>query len=147
MSGMMSGTTSSSSSSSTGGVSYTVKIDILNQNDRLRLGMNAKLSIITDMRENVLSVPYDAINTRDDGTKYITVVADDFDLDKIAKEQKKDRMLEATREIEKDAIPNELLEGQTKEITVETGLEGTYNVEIKSSEIYENMIFQILKLV
>ena len=137
MSGMMSGTTSSSSDS-TGGVSYTIKIDILNQSDRLRLGMNAKLSIITDMRENVLAVPYDAVNTRDDGTKYIVTVADDFDLDKIAKEQKKEKMLEATRELEKEAIPNELLEGNTKEINVETGLEGTYNVEIKSDEIYEN---------
>ncbi len=138
MSGMMSGS-SSSSSSSTGGVSYTIKVDIITPSDRLRLGMNAKMSIITNMKENVLSVPYDAVNTRDDGSKYIVTVADDFDIEKIAEEKKKTKMLNATRELEKTAIPNELLEGQTKEINVETGIEGTYNVEISSNEIYENM--------
>ncbi len=139
MTGMMSGTSSSSGSSSSGGVSYTIKIDILTISDRLRLGMNAKLSIITNMKEKVLAVPYDAINTREDGTKYIVTVADDFDVEKIAKEHKKEKMLKATQDLEKTAIPNELLEGNTKEIDIKTGIEGTYNVEIESNEIYENM--------
>lgn len=52
---------------------YTVKIALDSQNDRLRLGMNAKLSVITDMKENVWSVPYDSVYTREDGTKYIEI--------------------------------------------------------------------------
>ena len=138
-SSMMTGTTSSSGSGSTGGTSYTVKIDLLTQNDRLRLGMNAKMSIITDMKTNVLAVPYDAIETDDDGNKYIVTVADDFDIEKVAKEKKKEKMYKATVEADKSAIPNELLEGNTKKIIVKTGLEGTYNVEISSDEVYEGM--------
>lgn len=53
---------------------YTVKIALDSQNDRLRLGMNAKLSIITNSRENVWSVPYDAVYDREDGTQYIEVL-------------------------------------------------------------------------
>lgn len=56
-----------------GNATYTVKIALNTPNDRLRLGMNAKLSIITEMKENVWSVPYDSVYTRDDGTKYIEI--------------------------------------------------------------------------
>lgn len=52
---------------------YTVKISLDTPNDRLRLGMNAKLSIITEMKENVWAVPYDSVYTREDGTKYIEI--------------------------------------------------------------------------
>ena len=57
--------------------SYLVKIEILTPNDRLKLGMNAKLSIITDKSENALVVPYDAINEKNDGKHYITIIKDD----------------------------------------------------------------------
>lgn len=56
---------------------YTVKIALNTQNDRLRLGMNAKLSIITEMKENVWSVPYNSVYTREDGTKYIEIAKND----------------------------------------------------------------------
>ena len=56
-----------------GNATYTVKISLDTPNDRLRLGMNAKLSIITEMKENVWSVPYDSVHTRDDGSKYIEI--------------------------------------------------------------------------
>lgn len=52
---------------------YKVKIELLTPNERLRLGMNAKLSIITQMREQVWTVPYDCIYERDDGTHYIEI--------------------------------------------------------------------------
>ena len=52
---------------------YKIQIELDEQNDRLRLGMNAKLSIITQKEENVWSVPYKAIYSRDDGTNYIEV--------------------------------------------------------------------------
>ena len=67
------GTASSTSS----GATYLVKIEILIPNDRLKLGMSAKASIITEKAENVLSVPYDAITEKEDGKKVITVINDD----------------------------------------------------------------------
>lgn len=56
-----------------GNATYTVKISLDTPNNRLRLGMNAKLSIITEMKEDVWSVPYDSVHTRDDGSKYIEI--------------------------------------------------------------------------
>ncbi len=57
-----------------GAATYTVKIALDTPNDRLRLGMNAKLSIITESRDNVWSVPYDAVYDREDGTHYIEIL-------------------------------------------------------------------------
>lgn len=53
---------------------YKVQIQLDSVNDRLRLGMNAKLSILTAKKENVWTVPYNAIYERDDGTKYIEIL-------------------------------------------------------------------------
>ena len=61
----------------TSGATYLVKIEILTPNDRLKLGMNAKASIITEKAENVLTVPYDAITEKENGKKVITVINDD----------------------------------------------------------------------
>lgn len=69
----MTGTTAVASSNAT----YKVKITLDAQNDRLRLGMNAKLSIITDSRENVWTVPYEAVHEKEDGTKYIEILKDE----------------------------------------------------------------------
>lgn len=56
---------------------YKVKISLNEKNSRLRLGMNAKISIITVCTDEVLSVPYDAVHERDDGTNYIEIMNDD----------------------------------------------------------------------
>lgn len=58
----------------TGSATYKVKIALDEQNERLRLGMNARLSIITDNKDNVWSVPSDAIHEKEDGTKYIEIL-------------------------------------------------------------------------
>lgn len=50
-----------SSTGTSGSATYTVKVAINTPNDRLRLGMNSKISIITKKSENVLTVPYDAV--------------------------------------------------------------------------------------
>lgn len=64
----------SSSATSGSSATYTVKISLDTPNDRLRLGMNAKLSIITESKEDVWSVPYDAVYDREDGTHYIEIL-------------------------------------------------------------------------
>ena len=101
---------SSYSGSSSGSATYLVKIELKEQNDRLRLGMNAKTSIITEESVDVWSVPYDAIYTRTDGTTYVEEVAG------------------------KDEDGNYI----TKELDVTVGLQGTYYVEIISNQVTEN---------
>lgn len=66
-----------SSTGTSGSATYTVKVAINTQNDRLRLGMNSKISIITKKSENVLTVPYDAVTEKEDGTKIVTLIRDD----------------------------------------------------------------------
>lgn len=102
-------TSSLTSSSSSGSATYLVKIELKEQNDRLRLGMNAKTSIITQESTDVWSVPYDAVYTRTDGTTYLEEVTG------------------------KDEDGNYV----TKELDVTVGLQGTYYVEVISDKITE----------
>lgn len=64
-------------SSAASSATYLVKIEVLTPNDRLKLGMSAKASIIAEKAENTLSVPYDAITEKENGKKVITVINDD----------------------------------------------------------------------
>lgn len=101
--------TSSLTGGGSGSATYLVKIELKEQNDRLRLGMNAKTSIITQERVDVWSVPYDAIYTRTDGSTYLEEVTG------------------------KDEEGNYI----TKELDVFVGLQGTYYVEVLSDKITE----------
>ena len=67
----------SSATTNSGSATYKIKISLDTPNDRLRLGMNAKLSIIAEQKEAVWSVPYNAVSDREDGTKYITILKDE----------------------------------------------------------------------
>ncbi len=60
----------------TGGtsVTYTVKVSIDTPCEDLRMDMTAKLSIIISSKENVLTVPYAAVQTAEDGSFYVEVV-------------------------------------------------------------------------
>jgi len=55
-------------------VTYTVKTSIDTPCEDLRMDMTAKLSIIINSRENVLTVPYAAVQTAEDGSFYVEVV-------------------------------------------------------------------------
>ncbi len=55
-------------------VTYTVKTSIDTPCEELRMDMTAKLSIIISSKENVLTVPYAAVQTAEDGSFYIEVV-------------------------------------------------------------------------
>ena len=109
LSSLMGGMDTSSLTSSGGSATYLVKIELKEQNERLRLGMNAKTSIITEESTDVWSVPYDAIYTRADGTTYVEEV------------------------VGKDEDGNYV----TKELDVKVGLQGTYYVEIISDNVSE----------
>ena len=106
-SSMLSGVDTSSFSGGSGSATYLVKIALNEQNERLRLGMNAKVSIITEESVDTWSVAYDAVYTREDGTTY---------LEKVVGTDEEGHIL-------------------TEEMDVEVGLQGTYYVEVISSEI------------
>jgi hypothetical protein len=59
-----------SSSSGSKDVTFTVKIAMDKLDERLRIGMTAKLSIITQENEDVICVPFNAIQTEDDGKTF-----------------------------------------------------------------------------
>lgn len=70
--GTPSGNSGNSSSDSSG---YEVKIKVNSTDDRLKLGMTAKCSIILEEAENVLAVPYDAVTKSREGNT-ITLLED-----------------------------------------------------------------------
>ena len=57
--------------------SYKLKIKMDGTDDRFRVGMTAKASIVLDSASDVLAVPYDCIQQNDDGSFFVTSIADD----------------------------------------------------------------------
>lgn len=55
---------------------YEVKIAIKKKDERLKLGMTAKCSIVQEEVKDVFAVPYDAVHEKSDGT-YVIYVEDD----------------------------------------------------------------------
>ena len=92
------------------GTSYSIEADIDGEDGKVLVGMSAKLSIISDKRENALTITYDALTTDDDGNDAIYVA-------------------------EKD----ESGVYRAKLVKVEIGLETDYEIEIISSEISAGM--------
>lgn len=137
MSLMMGGAASLSTSSFSSGSSatYNVKISVDTPSDRLRQGMNARLSIITEQKDNVLSVPYEAVLERDDGTKYIQILKNEY-FDTL-KTDKKKKDTEEPEEI-KEALLKDV-EPYLEEVEVKVGIEGAYYTEISSKDIDEGM--------
>lgn len=66
--------TATASTGSSTDATYEVTIDILTQDDRLKLGMTAKLNIIVDEIQDVMTVPYDAISTNASGDSVVYIV-------------------------------------------------------------------------
>lgn len=73
-------TTTSTTTSSD--VNYKVEVSVDSYNDKLRLGMTAKLSIILETKEGVLAVPYDAVTQTSDGQGTIEVVTEGSEVPK-----------------------------------------------------------------
>lgn len=107
-----SSTQTPSLTSNSGNTSYKIKIKIDNNNDRLRLGMNARLSIITNMLENVITVPYTSIHEEDNEDPLTTPK----------------KYIEITKDNE-----------TSTKVYIETGIEGNYYVEVTSDNVKEGM--------
>jgi multidrug efflux pump subunit AcrA (membrane-fusion protein) len=77
----LSGTAASSalSSTSTAGstATYKVKIKLNDVDERLRVGMTAKASVVLDSAENVFAAPYDCVQEKEDGSFFINEILED----------------------------------------------------------------------
>lgn len=146
---MVSGMDSKSSSSSSDG--YEVKIKLDKTDDRLRLDMTAKCSIVLEEAKDVLSVPFDALHEHHDGSCTITVVDEQsesnagnkasFDSEGFQKGDFKDDNgdMKFDKDKMKDRIDSSDNELVTKEITVKKGLESDYYVEVSGEGLEEGM--------
>lgn len=107
---MGSGSSSAFSSGSNDDVTFTVTIALNTPSDKLRIGMTAKLNIVLQKNADVLSVPYNAVQTDDDGATYyvqkVTGINDDGSY-------------------------------KTKKITVDKGIESDYYTEVINSGLKE----------
>ena len=66
-----------------GSTDYAIEADFGSQPEGLRIGMTARLSIITGEKDGALAVPDNCIFTGADGSSYITVAGDDKEEKKI----------------------------------------------------------------
>lgn len=146
----------------TGGssVTYTVKTSIDTPCEDLRMDMTAKLSIIISSKENVLTVPYAAVQTAEDGSYYVEVVDENAAAGQDGSGQ--ERAGDSPDAAESapggdrtsgDGAPDEekpgALEGrggnaamnapQTRRIPVTKGIESDYYVEISGEGITEGL--------
>ena len=90
---------------------YSAEIELEGDGGDLLIGMNAKVKIILEDKEDILAVPYDAINDEGDGA-YSVFIAEDNGGQKYT----------------------------VKSVAVEKGLEGSYFTEVISDEISEGDI-------
>ncbi len=66
----------SAQAGSGGSAVYQIQITIEGEQDKLRPGMTAKVSIVQEEGKGVLAVPYDCVETKEDGTSVIYVEED-----------------------------------------------------------------------
>lgn len=100
--------TQSAGGSGNTSATYLIRIAFDEQNSRLRLGMNAKVSIITESVENAISVPYESVVEESNGDKYVEIATN---------------YSEASSSDGK--IPYE-----KKKVKVNTGIRGSYYVQV-----------------
>jgi HlyD family secretion protein len=96
-------------------VKVEVKIKLKDNVVELRPGFNVNLEIKTASRENVLLVPFEAINTDPDGKKYVNVI-----------EMKE-------RKASKDS----------KKVYIKTGVEGDITVEVIDGDLVAGQALQV----
>jgi HlyD family secretion protein len=76
-SGKTSTSTSSTSNSTSSDVSFTVKVKLTGQNDKVKVGMNSVVNIITNEKKDIYSVPYAAVvNNKGQNEVYAAVKQD-----------------------------------------------------------------------
>lgn len=121
-------------------VTYKVKVSVNTKNDRLRLGMSAALSVIIDSHENVMTVPYSAIQQEDDGRYYVQRAVDLAELAKKSKAEKTGNKEQDATDGKDATVGNNAAEMNGidgEKVYVEVVMESNYYTEIKSDELKE----------
>ena len=130
---------------------FEVKIDVSKRDERLRLGMSARLNILVDTHDNVLAVPYDAIEEKDGGQTVIYVVDDKAPAAPGKDDEKKGSGIEVIGIDGMIKNNDEKKPGSggpggppadkqnAREIPVQIGLESDYYTEVISPEVKEGM--------
>lgn len=96
-------------SSSTSGT-FSAEVSVDGASSGLLIGMNANVEIVQSTTDNVFVVPYDAVGTEDDGTKYVMV-----------------------------KTGGEGADATFEKVTVTTGAENDYYIEISGDALTEGM--------
>lgn len=116
-------------------VTYKVDISIDTLCAELKMDMTAKLSIVLDRVENVLTVPSDALQEDDDGSYYVEILRSDT----AASTDQPDTAASAGQPDVAALDKEQMQMPQTEKITVQKGMESDYYVEIISDHIEEGM--------
>lgn len=133
---------SSMGSSSSSDASYKVQIKLNNKNDRLRIGMTAKTSIILEESADVYAVPYDAISTNANGESIIYIIGGEAGVNSVSGNSSESMPQPPSGEMMKmdtKQSRNSQPAVNKKEIIVTVGLESDYYTEISSDELTEGM--------
>lgn len=104
-----SATAAGQGSSSTSGT-FSAEVSVDGASSGLLIGMNANVEIVQSTTDNVFVVPYDAVGTEDDGTKYVMV-----------------------------KTGGEGADATFEKVTVTTGAENDYYIEIRGDALTEGM--------
>ncbi|MEI6100551.1 MAG: efflux RND transporter periplasmic adaptor subunit [Eubacteriales bacterium] len=91
-------------------IKFNAIVDVTSKDTRLKIGMNARISIILSQKENVLAVPYDAVVTNAAGEKVVYAMS-------------------------KDSKGN----NSYQEIPVITGMETDFYIEVSGKSLQEGM--------
>lgn len=141
-------------------VAYKVTISVDTVNELLRMDMTAKLSIILDSKENVLTVPYESVQEDESGKYYVEVVVDisseqEGEAAQIPEQTENGTMPQTPEGTDNGESANGMNPGgrkngkgtktpdsaaiNTRKVYVEKGIESDYYIEIISNEITEGM--------
>lgn len=118
-------------SASTSDVEFEAEVAVTSANTDLKIGMNTRLELILNKKENVFYVPYDAIGKNDNGEDVVYVAVKN---EEVANKDLGAKIIKS--QDPKKAKPETYKAVQKK---VELGLETDFNVEISSNELTEGM--------
>ena len=114
-------------STAAGTANYKIKIQLEGNDERLRAGMTAKASVILDSVDNVLAVPYDCVQEDEDGSYFVTVIADDGTKSDIT----------VTRGLESDYYVEVSGDGLKKGMTVEAIVDDAPSTDVMDYVTFE----------
>ena len=60
-----------------GSVMFAAVVDVDEQDTGLRVGMNTRMEIVLESKEDTFGIPYDAVHTADDGSSFVIAVVEE----------------------------------------------------------------------